>query len=202
MYATYLNRFVFLLQHQYLTEALHWRAQTDADHVLFVLLNAKVWNGPQSSYFFTIVSCVRTNVLSLSYREQQWAQRPVCSSTSVRRRLQQHSQRKAASTLERMWCCSILPVSPAPVFPLCVYLNFGHFFSLVSTISSAGIDLIAAFYGCLYAGCVPVNVRPPHPQNLAATLPTVRMIIDVRLSTLVHAHMQYFALTDVFFSGQ
>ncbi|KAG7232120.1 hypothetical protein INR49_009547 [Caranx melampygus] len=28
-------------------------------------------------------------------------------------------------------------------------------------------------------GCVPVNVRPPHPQNLAATLPTVRMIIDV-----------------------
>lgn len=44
---------------------------------------------------------------------------------------------------------------------------------------SPGIDLIASFYGCLYAGCVPVNVRPPHPQNLAATLPTVRMIIDV-----------------------
>uniref|UniRef100_A0A673YHT3 Disco-interacting protein 2 homolog B-A-like n=1 Tax=Salmo trutta TaxID=8032 RepID=A0A673YHT3_SALTR len=42
-----------------------------------------------------------------------------------------------------------------------------------------GIDLIASFYGCLYAGCVPVTVRPPHPQNLAATLPTVRMIIDV-----------------------
>uniref|UniRef100_A0A8C5FVR9 Disco-interacting protein 2 homolog Ba n=1 Tax=Gadus morhua TaxID=8049 RepID=A0A8C5FVR9_GADMO len=42
-----------------------------------------------------------------------------------------------------------------------------------------GIDLIAAFYGCLYAGVVPVTVRPPHPQNLTATLPTVRMIIDV-----------------------
>uniref|UniRef100_A0A671YI56 Disco-interacting protein 2 homolog Ba n=1 Tax=Sparus aurata TaxID=8175 RepID=A0A671YI56_SPAAU len=42
-----------------------------------------------------------------------------------------------------------------------------------------GIDLIAAFYGCLYAGVIPVTVRPPHPQNLAATLPTVRMIIDV-----------------------
>uniref|UniRef100_A0A674D558 Disco-interacting protein 2 homolog B-A-like n=1 Tax=Salmo trutta TaxID=8032 RepID=A0A674D558_SALTR len=42
-----------------------------------------------------------------------------------------------------------------------------------------GIDLITSFYGCLYAGCVPVTVRPPHPQNLAATLPTVRMIIDV-----------------------
>lgn len=69
----------------------------------------------------------------------------------------------------------------------------------MSTICFAGIDLIAAFYGCLYAGCVPVNVRPPHPQNLAATLPTVRMIIDVCVSTLVHAHMQYFALTDFFF---
>lgn len=45
--------------------------------------------------------------------------------------------------------------------------------------STAGIDLIAAFYGCLYAGVIPVTVRPPHPQNLAATLPTVRMIIDV-----------------------
>lgn len=76
-------------------------------------------------------------------------------------------------------------------FPHCVYLDFGHFFSPpVSTISFSGIDLIAAFYGCLYAGCVPVNVRPPHPQNLAATLPTVRMIIDVCLSILVHAHMQ------------
>lgn len=51
----------------------------------------------------------------------------------------------------------------------------------LSAVSSTGIDLIAAFYGCLYAGCVPVNVRPPHPQNLAATLPTVRMIIDVCL---------------------
>lgn len=60
--------------------------------------------------------------------------------------------------------------------------------------------MIAAFYGCLYAGCVPVNVRPPHPQNLAATLPTVRMIIDVsirsraieRLEVLrlqLHAHL-------------
>lgn len=46
-------------------------------------------------------------------------------------------------------------------------------------LSCAGVDLIAAFYGCLYAGVIPVTVRPPHPQNLAATLPTVRMIIDV-----------------------
>ena len=36
------NYILFLFQHQYLTEALQWRAQTDADHVLYVLLNAKV----------------------------------------------------------------------------------------------------------------------------------------------------------------
>lgn len=44
---------------------------------------------------------------------------------------------------------------------------------------SPGLELIAAFYGCLYCGCVPVTVRPPHPQNLATTLPTVKMIVEV-----------------------
>lgn len=29
-------------QHQFLSEALQWRAQTDPDHILYVLLNAKV----------------------------------------------------------------------------------------------------------------------------------------------------------------
>lgn len=66
-------------------------------------------------------------------------------------------------------------------------------------VSFTGIDLIAAFYGCLYAGCVPVNVRPPHPQNLAATLPTVRMIIDVCLSALLQMHAHYFGLMDFVF---
>jgi len=30
-----------------------------------------------------------------------------------------------------------------------------------------------------------VTIRPPHPQNLQTTLPTVRMIVDVSKSTLV-----------------
>lgn len=42
-----------------------------------------------------------------------------------------------------------------------------------------GIDLVAAFYGCLYAGCVPVPVRPPHARSLVATLPTVYKIVEV-----------------------
>ncbi|OWK03274.1 DIP2C, partial [Cervus elaphus hippelaphus] len=48
----------------------------------------------------------------------------------------------------------------------------------VALVYPPGIDLIAAFYGCLYAGCVPITVRPPHPQNIATTLPTVKMIVE------------------------
>uniref|UniRef100_A0A2K5HYT7 DMAP1-binding domain-containing protein n=1 Tax=Colobus angolensis palliatus TaxID=336983 RepID=A0A2K5HYT7_COLAP len=52
----------------------------------------------------------------------------------------------------------------------------------VALVYPPGIDLIAAFYGCLYAGCVPITVRPPHPQNIATTLPTVKMIVEVSRS--------------------
>uniref|UniRef100_A0A7N5ZPW0 DMAP1-binding domain-containing protein n=1 Tax=Anabas testudineus TaxID=64144 RepID=A0A7N5ZPW0_ANATE len=110
-------------KHQYLTEALQWRAQTDADHVLYVLLNAKV---------------------------------PLGTATCVQ--LHKRAEKIAAALTEKG------------------SINTGE---NVVLLYPPGIDLIAAFYGCLYAGCVPVNVRPPHPQNLAATLPTVRMIIDV-----------------------
>uniref|UniRef100_A0AAQ4PBW8 Disco-interacting protein 2 homolog Bb n=1 Tax=Gasterosteus aculeatus aculeatus TaxID=481459 RepID=A0AAQ4PBW8_GASAC len=111
-------------KHQYLTEALQWRAQTDADHVLFVLLNAK----------------------------------GVTVSTATCLQLHKRAEKIAAALTEKG------------------SINTGE---NVVLLYPPGIDLIAAFYGCLYAGCVPVNVRPPHPQNLAATLPTVRMIIDV-----------------------
>ncbi|KAL4000777.1 solute carrier family 29 (equilibrative nucleoside transporter), member 1/2/3 [Sarotherodon galilaeus] len=45
----------------------------------------------------------------------------------------------------------------------------------VALVYPPGIDLIAAFSGCLYAGGVPITVRPPHPQNISTTLPTVKM---------------------------
>ncbi|KAK2849758.1 hypothetical protein Q7C36_008541 [Tachysurus vachellii] len=61
-------------------------------------------------------------------------------------------------------------------------LNPGDHIALVYP---PGIDLIATFYGCLYAGCVPVTVRPPHPQNLATTLPTVKMIVEVSKSVCI-----------------
>ncbi|PIK60976.1 putative disco-interacting protein 2-like C [Apostichopus japonicus] len=55
----------------------------------------------------------------------------------------------------------------------------------VALIFPPGTDLIVAFYGCLYVGAVPVTVRPPHPQNLVTTLPTVRMIVEVSKSVVV-----------------
>ncbi|XP_037685899.1 disco-interacting protein 2 homolog A isoform X2 [Choloepus didactylus] len=61
-------------------------------------------------------------------------------------------------------------------------LNVGDHVALVYP---PGVELIATFYGCLYCGCVPVTVRPPHPQNLATTLPTVRMIVEVSKAACV-----------------
>uniref|UniRef100_A0A665XFG4 Disco-interacting protein 2 homolog Ca n=1 Tax=Echeneis naucrates TaxID=173247 RepID=A0A665XFG4_ECHNA len=55
----------------------------------------------------------------------------------------------------------------------------------VALVYPPGIDLIVAFYGCLYAGCVPITVRPPHLQNIATTLPTVKMIVEVSRSACV-----------------
>uniref|UniRef100_A0A4W6BWZ7 Disco interacting C n=1 Tax=Lates calcarifer TaxID=8187 RepID=A0A4W6BWZ7_LATCA len=55
----------------------------------------------------------------------------------------------------------------------------------VALVYPPGIDLIVAFYGCLYAGCVPITVRPPHLQNIATTLPTVKMIVEVSRSVCV-----------------
>ena len=42
-----------------------------------------------------------------------------------------------------------------------------------------GVELIQAFYGCLYAGLVPVLVRPPTQRTLATAYNTVKMIIEV-----------------------
>ncbi|XP_035660567.1 disco-interacting protein 2 homolog C-like isoform X6 [Branchiostoma floridae] len=61
-------------------------------------------------------------------------------------------------------------------------INTGDHVALIFT---PGIDLIAAVYGCFYVGAVPVPVRPPHHQNIATTLPTVKMIVDVSKSVAV-----------------
>jgi len=55
----------------------------------------------------------------------------------------------------------------------------------VALLYSPGLDLVTAFYGCLYAGMVPVTIRPPHPQNISTTLPTVKMIVEVSKSVAI-----------------
>ncbi|XP_062872276.1 disco-interacting protein 2 homolog B-A isoform X2 [Trichomycterus rosablanca] len=111
-------------KHQFLSEALQSRAQSDPDHVLYMLLNSK----------------------------------GTAVSTATCLQLHKRAEKITAALLERGG------------------INTGD---NVVLLYPPGIDLIASFYGCLYAGCIPVTVRPPHSQNLAATLPTVRMIIDV-----------------------
>uniref|UniRef100_A0A914XY41 AMP-dependent synthetase/ligase domain-containing protein n=1 Tax=Panagrolaimus superbus TaxID=310955 RepID=A0A914XY41_9BILA len=59
------------------------------------------------------------------------------------------------------------------------HLNAGDH---VALIFPPGLELITAFYGCLAAGLVPVCIRPPAATNLAATLVTVRMVVDVSKS--------------------
>ncbi|XP_051780981.1 disco-interacting protein 2 homolog B-A isoform X2 [Erpetoichthys calabaricus] len=111
-------------KYQFLSEVLQWRANSDPDHLLFVLLNSKGL--------------------------------PVSTATCIQ--LHKRAEKIAAALMEKG------------------SLNTGD---NVVLLYPPGIDLIASFYGCLYAGCIPVTVRPPHLQNLAATLPTVRMIIEV-----------------------
>lgn len=77
------------------------------------------------------------------------------------------------------WYAATLPLET--YFPV-VRTSDRTFWPLFQHFLSTGVDLIATFYGCLYAGCVPVTVRPPHPQNLATTLPTVKMIVEVTFS--------------------
>lgn len=55
----------------------------------------------------------------------------------------------------------------------------------VALVYPPSIDLVAAFYGCLYVGCVPIIIRPPHPHNLATTLPTLKMIVEASNSTCI-----------------
>ncbi|KRZ94267.1 Disco-interacting protein 2 -like protein C [Trichinella sp. T8] len=62
----------------------------------------------------------------------------------------------------------------------------------VALIFAPGIELICAFYGCLVVvqskngrRMVPVCIRPPHPQNLQSTLPTVKMVVDVSRSVAI-----------------
>lgn len=47
-----------------------------------------------------------------------------------------------------------------------------------------GLDYIAAFFGCLYAGTIPVPIYPPDPLRLNRTLPRLRAIVADSQATI------------------
>ncbi|XP_068751269.1 disco-interacting protein 2 homolog A-like isoform X2 [Montipora capricornis] len=55
----------------------------------------------------------------------------------------------------------------------------------VALVFTPGVDFIVAVFACLYAGLIPVPIRPPHANNISTTLPTVKMVIDVSKSRAV-----------------
>ncbi len=63
----------------------------------------------------------------------------------------------------------------------CLLLDKGQLTSgdYVALVFQPGIDLIIAFYACIYVGLIPVPIRPPHLQNVQTTLPTVKMIVEM-----------------------
>ena len=64
----------------------------------------------------------------------------------------------------------------------------------VALLYPPGLDLIAAVYGCFYVGLIPVPIRPPNPNNMLTTLPTVKMIVQVSKSVAVLTNTQLIKL--------
>ena len=48
-----------------------------------------------------------------------------------------------------------------------------------------GLDYIAAFFGCLYAGVIAVPAYPPDPRRLARTLPRLLAIVEAASATVM-----------------
>uniref|UniRef100_A0A8K9UX84 DMAP1-binding domain-containing protein n=1 Tax=Oncorhynchus mykiss TaxID=8022 RepID=A0A8K9UX84_ONCMY len=83
-----------------------------------------------------------------------------------------------------VFCLGLVPANTLPKTPL----GGLHLSETKQLYLEGGLhpcNVLMSFYGCLYAGCVPITVRPPHPQNISTTLPTVKMIVEVSRSACV-----------------
>jgi acyl-CoA synthetase (AMP-forming)/AMP-acid ligase II len=49
----------------------------------------------------------------------------------------------------------------------------------------SGLDYIAAFFGCLYAGVIAVPAYPPHPARITRNLPRIKAIVNDCQPTIV-----------------
>ncbi|XP_065322738.1 disco-interacting protein 2 homolog C-like [Gordionus sp. m RMFG-2023] len=48
-----------------------------------------------------------------------------------------------------------------------------------------GLDFVSSFYGCLYINMVPVPIRPFNAGNVASTLTTIRLIVEISKAKLI-----------------
>ncbi|MBL0694527.1 non-ribosomal peptide synthetase, partial [Comamonas sp. JC664] len=62
-----------------------------------------------------------------------------------------------------------------------------------------GLDYVAGFFGCLYAGAVAVPAYPPDPMRLERTLPRLRAIIEDAQATVVLTTSGILSLADFVF---
>ena len=64
----------------------------------------------------------------------------------------------------------------------------------------SGLEFIAAFFGCLYAGVTAVPVYPPHPTRLAQTLPTLRGIAQDAQALFALTTSPFLAMANMMFA--
>ena len=64
----------------------------------------------------------------------------------------------------------------------------------------AGLEFIAAFLGCLYAGVVAVPAYPPDPSRLARTLPRLQAIIRDSQASVVLTTQEILSMAEFLFS--
>ena len=55
-------------------------------------------------------------------------------------------------------------------------LNSGDHLALLYP---AGLELVCAFFGCLYVGVVPVIIRPPNFSNILSSVPTIKITLQI-----------------------
>lgn len=143
------------LQHQLITGVLRWRANTSPEHVLYTLLNSKG-------------TVARTLTCSELHKRAE----------KIAALLQERGKVNPGDHVGKSCEESFVKSSKIILISVSYRLQLALIFP-------PGLDLICAFYGCLYLGAIPITIRPPHPQNLITTLPTVRMIVDVSKSGIV-----------------
>jgi len=64
-----------------------------------------------------------------------------------------------------------------------------------------GLDYIAAFFGCLYAGVIAVPAYPPDPQRLNRTVPRLQAIVRDAQASIALTSASMLALTDDVFAA-